>query len=202
MPRSPSAKAIASSSALVCSDWVWPRAGTHRLDSRAGYVVERILLGERPARGLAMRTQGQRFRVLGVEFFDDFRPEHTCRTHLAISMKWFIPIAQKNDRRGAKASTDIPAARPHAGTPDRRPACRPTRCRPWRLLLHMVAGDRNRVELRHVLRGVFEDVGDDLHREFRRINIGIAHHELLEDVVLDRTRQLIEVHPCSRPVTM
>ena len=58
------------------------QSGAHRLDSRTCYVVERILLGERPARGLAMRTQGQRFRVLGVEFFDDLRPEHTCRTHL------------------------------------------------------------------------------------------------------------------------
>ncbi len=31
---------------------------------------------------------------------------------LATSMKKFIPIAQKNDSRGAKASTSSPAARP------------------------------------------------------------------------------------------
>ena len=59
-------------------------------------------------------------------------------------------------------------------------------------LLHVVARNGDRVELGHVLRGVFEDVGDDLHRELGRINIGVAHHELLEDVVLDRTRQLVE----------
>ena len=31
---------------------------------------------------------------------------------LAISMKWFTPIAQKNDRRGANASMSIPAFTP------------------------------------------------------------------------------------------
>ncbi len=31
---------------------------------------------------------------------------------LATSMKKFIPIAQKNDSRGAKASTSSPTARP------------------------------------------------------------------------------------------
>ena len=31
---------------------------------------------------------------------------------LAISMKWFIPIAQKNDKRGANASMSIPAFTP------------------------------------------------------------------------------------------
>ena len=31
---------------------------------------------------------------------------------LAISIKWFVPIAQKNDKRGAKASISIPAFTP------------------------------------------------------------------------------------------
>ena len=59
-------------------------------------------------------------------------------------------------------------------------------------LLHVVSRDRDGVELGHVLRGVLEDVGDDSHRELGRIDIGVAHHELLEDVVLDRTRKLVE----------
>ena len=56
----------------------------------------------------------------------------------------------------------------------------------------MVTGDGDRVELRHVLRGVFEDVGDDLHGELRRVDIGVTHHELLEDIVLDGTCHLLE----------
>ena len=57
----------------------------------------------------------------------------------------------------------------------------------------MVAGNRNRVELRHILRGVLEDVGNDLHRECRRIDIGVTHHELLQDVVLNGSGHLFEL---------
>ena len=57
--------------------------------------------------------------------------------------------------------------------------------------LDVVTRDRDRVELRHVLRGVTEDVGDDLHRRLGRIDVGIPHHEFFEDVVLDRARQLV-----------
>ena len=57
----------------------------------------------------------------------------------------------------------------------------------------MVAGDRDAVELRHVLRRVGEDVRNDAHRRRGRINVGVAHHELLEDVVLDRAREVGEL---------
>ena len=60
-------------------------------------------------------------------------------------------------------------------------------------LLHVVARDGDRVELRHLLRGVLKDVGDDLHREFGRVDVGVAHHELLEDIVLNSARHLLEL---------
>ena len=41
------------------------------------------------------------------------------------------------------------------------------------------------------MRRVFNDVGNDPHRRFRRIDVGVADHELFEDVVLDRARELI-----------
>ena len=62
-------------------------------------------------------------------------------------------------------------------------------------LLDVVAGDRDRVEPRHLLRGVAEDVGDDPHARLRRVDVGVADHELLEDVVLDRPRELFRLHP-------
>ncbi len=52
-------------------------------------------------------------------------------------------------------------------------------------LLHVVAGDRDRVELRHAARGVLDDVGHDPHAGLGRIDVGVADHELFEDVVLD-----------------
>ena len=60
--------------------------------------------------------------------------------------------------------------------------------------LHVVAGDRDRVELRHVPRGVGEDVGDDAHRGRRRIDVGVADHELFQDVVLDGAGELLRRH--------
>ena len=66
------------------------------------------------------------------------------------------------------------------------------RCRTG--LLDVVAGDRDRVELRHLGAGVAEDVGDDPHRRLRRIDVGVADHELFEDVVLDGPGQLLRRH--------
>src|SRR3546814_19049649 len=44
--------------------------------------------------------------------------------------------------------------------------------------LHMIAADRNAVELRHLARGVAENIADDPHRGFGRVDIGVADHEL------------------------
>ena len=57
--------------------------------------------------------------------------------------------------------------------------------------LHVVAGDRDRVETRHVARGVLDDVAHDPHARRRRVDVGVADHELLEDVVLDGPAQLL-----------
>ena len=40
-------------------------------------------------------------------------------------------------------------------------------------------------------RGVLDDVGDDPHARLGRIDVGVADHELLEDVVLDRPLELL-----------
>ncbi len=58
-------------------------------------------------------------------------------------------------------------------------------------LLHVVAGDGDRVELRHVGGRVLDDVGHDPHARRRRVDVGVADHELLEDVVLDGPAELV-----------
>ena len=55
--------------------------------------------------------------------------------------------------------------------------------------LHVVAGNGDGVKTRHLPRRILDDVGDDPHRGLGRVDIGVADHELLEDVVLDRARQ-------------
>ncbi len=106
-------------------------------------------------------------------------------------MKWFMPIAQKKLRRGAKL-VDVEAgrkARPDVleavgqRVPEFDVGRRPR-------LLHVVAADRDAVEARHPLGAVAEDVADDPHRGRRAVDVGVADHELLQDVVLDRPREL------------
>ena len=41
---------------------------------------------------------------------------------------------------------------------------------------------------------VFDDVGHDPHARLGRIDVGVAHHELFEDVVLDGARQRLKSH--------
>jgi hypothetical protein len=54
----------------------------------------------------------------------------------------------------------------------------------------VVAGDRDVVEARHPARRVLDDVGDDPEARRGWVDVGVADHELLEDVVLERARQL------------
>jgi len=60
--------------------------------------------------------------------------------------------------------------------------------------LHVIAGNGNGIVLRHPLRGVGEDVGDDPHRGRRRIDVGIAHHELFQNVILNGAREFFRRH--------
>ena len=43
-------------------------------------------------------------------------------------------------------------------------------------------------------RSVGENIGDDAQRRFRRIDIGVAHHEFFEDVVLDCAGEFFRRH--------
>ena len=167
--------------------------GAHGLDGRAGHVVERVLLGERPARGLRVGAQRQRLGVLGVELFNDLGPQHTRGAHLGDFHEVVHadgPEERQTRCEGVDRHACVDAGAQVLQTVGQRvgqlDVVRGAR------LLHVVTRNRDRVELGHVLRGVLEDVGDDPHRELGRIYIGVAHHELLEDVVLDRTGQLIE----------
>ncbi len=56
--------------------------------------------------------------------------------------------------------------------------------------MHVIAADADAVELGHLPRAIAEDVAHDAHARPRRIDVGVAHHELLEDVVLDGALQL------------
>ena len=169
--------------------------GGHRLDAGAGHVVERVLGGQRPARCLRMRAQRLRFRVLGVEVRDQFAPQQPARTQLGHLHEEVHPDAPE-ERQPRRELVDV-QARIQTGLDvldavGERVCQLQIRCGAG--FLDVVAGDGDRIELRHPGAGVAEDVGDDPHRRLGRIDVGVADHELLEDVVLDGPGQLLRRH--------
>src|SRR3546814_9774819 len=59
----------------------------------------------------------------------------------------------------------------------------------------MIAADRDAVEARHVLGRIGDDVRDDPHRGLVRLDLGVADHELLLDVVLYLALHPVLLHP-------
>ena len=141
------------------------QCGGHGFDRGTAHVVERILFGERPARSLRVGTQCEGFGVLRVELLDDLRPQQTCGAHLGDFHE--VVHADGPEERQARCKR----VHAHAGVYTGAQVLQTVGQRVSQLdigrgarFLHMVTRNRDRVEFGHVLRRVFENVGDDLHR--------------------------------------
>ena len=183
---------MASSSALVCSDCVWPEHRGQRLDAGARHVVEDVLRRQAPARGLRVRAQRHRFRILRMEALDDLGPQHARRAHLG-DLHEVVHADAPEEAEARREGVDI-EARLDAGADvfqavGQRVAEFDVGGRAG--FLHVVAADRDAVELRHVRRAVAEDVADDPHGRPRRIDVRVADHELFQNVVLNGAAQVL-----------
>ncbi len=163
-----------------------------RLETGPGDVVVGILGGEAPARGLRVGAQHHGFGVCRPHGLHDLRPQQPRRAQLG-DLHEDIHADGPEERDPRREGVDIETRRPAGadildavgeGVAELEIEARPG-------LLHVIAGDRDRVEARHLLRGIAEDVGDDPHRWFGGVDIGVADHELFEDVVLDGSRELL-----------
>ena len=171
------------------------KRGRHRLDGRARDVVENILRGERPAGGLAVGAQRQRARIARLKRLHQLRPQHArgaqfCYLHEKVhadAEEERQPRREAVDRKpGGEARAHVfDAVGKRIGEFEIGGRSR---------LLHVVAGDRDRIELRHVRRGVGKNIGNNAQRRFWRIDVGVAHHELFEDIVLDGTGKFFARH--------
>ncbi len=164
----------------------------HRLDRRAHDVVVRVLRREAPARGLAVRAQHQALRVLRPELLHDPPPQQPRSAHLG-DLEVEVHADRPEEAQATRELVDVEPLGERGlhvllavGQRERELQRLVRTC-----LLHVIAGDRDRVELRHVLRGELDDVADDAHRRRGRVDVGVADHELLEDVVLDGPRELL-----------
>ncbi|MNV32779.1 hypothetical protein D3C71_1241250 [compost metagenome] len=160
--------------------------GRQRLIGGADNVVVRVLLLQRDAGCLAMGSKHQRGCLLRFELFHDPRPKQARGTKLC---RFHEEIHADGEKEGQASGEIIDIqplgeCRPHIfATIGQREGQFLHQRRAG--LLHVIAGDRDGIEARHFLGGIFDDVGNDPHRGFGRVDIGVADHELLEDVVLD-----------------
>ncbi len=140
-----------------------------------------------------MGAQRERLGVLRIEGFDDFRPQHAGGAHFRDFHEVVFSL-RPEEREAGSEGVDVDACG-DAGAevfPAVGEGVGHFEVGGGASFLHVVAGNRDRVELRHVLRGELEDVGDDFHRGCGRIDVGVPHHVFLEDVVLDRPGELVE----------
>jgi len=138
-----------------------------------------------------VRTQGQRLGILRVEGAYNLSPQHTRGAHLG-NLHEVVHARAPEERQTRRKSVDV-QARLDTGAevvPTIGQGVGHLDVGGGTSFLHVVTRDGDAVELRHILRGELEDVGDDAHRELRRIDIGVTHHELLQDIVLDGALQL------------
>ena len=157
------------------------------LDAGTGDIVEHILRRQRPARCLAMGAQHQGFRVPRIEMpLHHAGPDLACGAQLG-DLHEVMHAIGKEEGQARRKGVDI--------QPGRHPGAHIFQTVGKRIgqfqvvrragLLHMIAGHRNEIELRHLGRAIGKDIRDNPHRGCRRIDIGIAHHEFLQNIVLD-----------------
>ena len=169
--------------------------GSHGLDGGTHHVVVRVLLGQAPATGLAVGAQHQALRALGVKALHDATPQQASRAHLGDFQ------VEVHANRPEKTQAPGKFVHIHAlgdGGLDIFLAISQRECQFQRLVgagfLHVVAADTDRVELRHVLGRVLDDVANDAHAGRRRVDIGIADHELFQNVVLNGSAEFVLAH--------
>ena len=166
--------------------------GSHGLHTGTDDVVVHVLSGQRPARGLRVGTQAHGLRVLRSELVDELGPQHASRAHLGDlheevgangpeegQTRCELVDLQAHRLASADVVDSVGQGVGHLDVGGRAG------------LLHVVAGDGDGVPLRHVRAGEGKDVGDDPHRGQRRVDVRVTNHELLEDVVLDRSGELL-----------
>ena len=141
-----------------------------------------------------MCAQRKRFRILGIKLLHNLSPEHTCGTHLGYLHEEIHTDSPEERQTGSKCidiHTGIDTCTQVFQTIGKSVSQLNITCRTG--FLHVVTGNRYAIELRHILRSVLKYVGDNTHGEFRRINIGVTHHEFLKNVILYGTGHFIKL---------
>ena len=142
-----------------------------------------------------MRAQRHGLRIFRVQLFHQLGPQHACGAHFGDLHEVVHADAPEKGDAGREA-IDIQARTDAGAQVFQAVGQRVGELQIGRGagFLHVIAADADAVEFRHLLRGVAEDIADDPHGAFRRIDIRVAHHEFFENVVLDGAVELFRRH--------
>ena len=137
---------------------------SHCLDARSCHIVVWILFCERPSGSLRVSSQRKRLRIFRVELINQFCPNHTGSAHLGNFHKMVHPNCPKERETGSKLIHVHSCC--YSCSKVFKPVCQSVchfdiACRTC--FLHMVSGNRDRVELRHILRGKRENISNNPH---------------------------------------
>ena len=176
------------------------RAAEHageRLDRGAHDVVQRLLRGQADAGRLRVEAHLPRARVLRAERLAQLARPDAPRGAVLGDLLEEVDLRVEEERQARREVVDVEAALD--GLLDVGEAVlereRELLLRGRAGLADVVAGDRDRVPARHVLRAPLDHVAAQAHRRVDREAPLLLRDVLLEDVRLDRPRQALGRRP-------
>ena len=166
------------------------------LQASPGDVVVGVLLGEAPARGLAMGSKRHRLGGGGPHGSGDPRPQQAPRAQFGYFGDQIHPGGPKKREPWAKfiqaqAGTDPSTEVFHAI----RQGIGQFQFRRRTGFVHVVTRYANGIEAGQRAGTIAKYFGNDLHGRTRWVDIGVANHKLLEDIVLNGSAQLMGWNP-------
>ena len=183
--------AIASSKLLVCSDWVPPSTA-----ASASIVVRMMLLyGSCSVRLTPLVWQWVRSRLdfvfLRAKLGHDPVPQRPPRAQLG-DLHEQVHADAPEEAEAAREIVDVEPVGLRGADIFHAVGERVGELLHRRRsgLVHVIAADRDRVELGHLRRAISDDVADDPHARLGRVDVGVADRELFQNVVLDRAGEL------------
>ena len=142
-----------------------------------------------------MSTESHGFIILSPKGFYNLGPQHTGRPHLGNLHKVVFANSPEEGQtlsKGIYRQTSFDTGTDILQTISQSVAQLNISCSTS--LLHMIAGNGNTVELRHIFGGIFKNITDNTHGHFWWVNISITHHEFLENIVLNSTSHNLFVY--------
>jgi hypothetical protein len=188
--------AIVSSIEFVCSDCVPPSTPASAFVRGAHDVVLGLLVPQRAAGGLGMEPHQPRFLALGAVALAHMPRPDAARGAQLGDLFEEVEVAVPEERQPRREVVDVETAREALLDVGEAVGQRESQLLPRRRarLADVVAGDRDRVPLRHVLGRELDQVDDDAKRRPRREAPALLRDVFLEDVVLQRAAELAERH--------